>query len=83
MNYEKDYDIPEINDKEKNFQLVHSILKTQKDLKKAHKNFEFAEDELIDFYTYQIKALQSKLNYLTRIAKIKNLHFNSKFDKVV
>lgn len=71
MDFEKDSEIIDINDNDKNLQLITNIIDTAKELKKAHNNFDFAEDELIDFYSYQIKALQSKLNYLTRIAKIK------------
>ena len=30
----------------------------------ARNNFEFAEGELVDYYAYQIKANQAKLDYL-------------------
>ena len=73
---ENENEILTLNEYEKNIQLIQNILKTQKDLAKAHVNFEYAEDELIDFYTYQIKALQSKLDYLTRVAKIKNIDYD-------
>ena len=76
MEFEKEQLIFDMNDNEKNIQLISNIIETTKELNKAHNNFEFAEDELVDFYTYQIKALQSKLNYLTRVAKIKNIEFN-------
>lgn len=69
MYYEKETILFDINDTEKKFQLIQSIAKTRQELSKAMHNFDFAEDELIDFYTYQIKALQSKLDYLTRLAK--------------
>lgn len=65
--------------KEKNFtskktkisneDLIISIINTREDLINANKNFEFAEGELIDYYLYQIKATQSKYNYLLRKAK--------------
>lgn len=65
--------------KEKNFtskktkisneDLIRSIINTREDLINANKNFEFAEGELIDYYLYQIKATQSKYNYLLRKAK--------------
>lgn len=74
--YEKENIIIDINDDEKNIQLIDSIIEAQKDLKKANINFEFAEDELIDFYAYQIKALQSKLDYLIRFAKLKKIEHN-------
>ena len=35
----------------------------------ANGNFEFAENELIDYYAYQIKANKSKLDYLMKKAK--------------
>jgi len=76
MEYIKDNDIIDANDLEKNFQLIQSIKKTNNDLKKAQINFEFAENELVDFYTYQIKALQAKLDYLTKVAKLKNIDFD-------
>ena len=70
-------------DKEKKNQLVNSILSTRDQLNKAHINFEFAENGLIDFYAYEIKALQTKLDYLTKIAKIKKIVFNSHYKNVV
>lgn len=70
-------------EKEKNAQLIDSILSTRNELNKAHKNFEYAELELIDFYSYQIMALQSKLDYLTRIAKSKKLEFKIAYKKVI
>ena len=76
MEFEKDYEIYDANDKEKNMQLIQNILKTQSDLSKAHKNFDYAEDDLIDFYVYEIKALQAKLDYLTRIAKMNNIDYD-------
>lgn len=40
------------------------------------KNYEYAEGELIDYYAYQIKAEQSKLNYLLKKAKSKSLELD-------
>ncbi len=53
----------------KKSELVKSIIKTREDLSIANSNFEFAEDDLIDYYLYQIKATQSKYNYLLKKAK--------------
>ena len=58
-------------DKEKEIELMQTIIETKEMLKIARKNFEYAEEELIDYYTYQIKAHQSKLDYLIKIAKRK------------
>ena len=56
---------------------------TREELNKAHKNFEYAEGDLIDFYTYQIMALQSKLDYLTKVAKIQNIDFNFSYKDLI
>ena len=40
-----------------------------------YNNLEFADGDLIDYYTYQIKAEESKYDYLIKKAKIKNLKF--------
>lgn len=58
-------------DKEKEIELMQTIIETKEMLKVARCNFEYAEDDLIDYYTYQIKAHQSKLDYLIKIAKRK------------
>ncbi len=83
MEYEKETLVIDANDKEKNTQLIQCILSTMDELNKAHKNFEFAEGSLIDFYTYQIMALQSKLDYLTRLAKSKKIEIKSIYKNVV
>lgn len=60
-------------DKEKEIELMRTIIETKEMLKVARSNFEYAEDDLIDYYTYQIKANQSKLDYLIKIAKRKGI----------
>lgn len=71
--YIKEKNFSDLNENQKSTQLMQNILKTQSELKQAHINFEYAENELIDFYTYQIKASQAKLDYLTKLAKKQNL----------
>ena len=71
--YIKESNFIELTDKEKDIQITKSILQAQKELNQAHNNFEYAEKDLIDFYSYQIKANQAKLDYLTKLAKSKNL----------
>ena len=60
-------------DREKETELMQTIIETKEILKIARSNFEYAEDDLIDYYTYQIKANQSKLDYLIKIAKRKGI----------
>ena len=54
-------------------ELIKSIMKAKQELLVANKNFEGAEDELIDYYSYQIKASKAKLNYLIKQVKQKKL----------
>ncbi len=50
---------------------IKSIIKTKRELEIASKNFNIAEEELIDYYSYQIKANKAKLSYLIKEAKQK------------
>lgn len=63
--------------KNKNIQneieLLKSITETKRELFIANKNFEVAEDDLIDYYSYQIKANKAKLDYLIKKVKTKGL----------
>lgn len=67
--YIKEKNIIERTQEELDLELIKSIIKTKQDLKDSNKNYEFAEGELIDYYLYQMKANQSKLNYLLKKAK--------------
>ena len=58
-------------------ELIKNIIKTREELKKDNKNFEFAENELVDYYIYQIKANQSKLDYLIKLAKASGITIDS------
>ena len=63
-------------DKEKKAELMRTIIETKEMLRIARCNFEYAEDDMIDYYIYQIKANQSKLDYLIKIAKKKGIVFS-------
>ena len=58
---------------QKETELLKSIMKAKQELLIANKNFEGAEDDLIDYYSYQIKASKAKLDYLIKQVKQKNL----------
>lgn len=58
---------------EKEMELLQNIMETRENLKNARNNFEYAEDDMIDYYIYQIKANQSKLDYLIKVAKKKEV----------
>ncbi len=75
--FRKDIPIVEKIDINDDSDLIRNIVKTRKDLEFANNNYEFADSDLIDYYIYEIKANQAKLNYLIKMAKIKglNVHF--------
>ncbi|MBR3255957.1 MAG: YaaL family protein [Clostridia bacterium] len=68
----------EMTEVEREEELLFNIIKTKKDLEYARRNFEFANTyDLVDFYIYQIKANQSKLDYLIKLAKAKGIFVNN------
>ena len=71
--YIKEVKIIEKTELDKEIELIRNIIKTREELKNADKNFEFAQDGLVDYYAYQIKAEQAKLDYLTKMAKAKGI----------
>ena len=72
--YRKEEKIIKRNEFQKEEDLIKIIIKTKENIKNANKNFEFADSDLIDYYIYEIKANQAKLNYLIRIAKTKGMN---------
>ena len=54
-------------------ELLKSILSTKRELFTANKNFESAEGDLVDYYSYQIKASKAKLDYLIKQVKTKGI----------
>lgn len=74
--YVKENKILDKSEEEKNQELMISIIKTKKELEESNKNFEYAKDELIDYYLYKIKANQAKLDYLIKKAKVNGISLN-------
>ncbi len=71
--YIKEESIIEKTEIEKEIEIIKTIIRTREELKAASKNFEYAEEDLVDYYAYQIKANQAKLNYLIKLAKTKGI----------
>lgn len=67
--YIKEIKIKDKTKKDKELELLKSILNAKEELKQLNKNFEYADKEMVDYYTYEMKANQSKLDYLIRFAK--------------
>lgn len=71
--YIKDKKIIDKTDKERREELIKSILTAREELRELNENFEYADKDMIDYYTYQLKANQSKIDYLTKFAKNKGI----------
>ncbi len=71
--YIRESKIVDKTDIEKEIELIRNIIKVNEEIAAANSNFQYAEEELVDYYTYQIKANQSKLNYLIKQAKTKGI----------
>lgn len=57
-------------EQEHNQDLLKELENSRKRLETFHENMNFAQDNLVDYYTYQIKAEEAKYGYLLR--QIKN-----------
>lgn len=67
--YVRESQIIDKTEDEKKRELIQNIIYTKRLLMQSHVNFEYAENGLIDYYTYNIKANQAKLDYLIKKAK--------------
>lgn len=71
--YQRESLIKDKTELDKEIELVRNIIKTRDELKNNNKNFELAERDLVDYYIYQIKANQAKLDYLLKLAKARGI----------
>lgn len=72
--YVKESLIVDSSECEKEEEIIKNIVKTKRDLEVARTNFEYAKNsDLLDYYIYQIKANQSKIDYLIKLAKTKGI----------
>ena len=75
--YKKEQLIKNKTELDREIELVRNIIKTREELKNNNKNFEIAEKDLVDYYIYQIKANQAKLDYLIKLAKASGITIDS------
>lgn len=74
--YIKEVPIVDLNKEETDAEIIKNILESQKKLELAHQNFEYAKGDLVDYYSYQIKSEQAKIDYLLKQAKNKKIDNN-------
>lgn len=79
--YIKEQKILDRTELEKEMELIKNIINTREELKTYNNNFEYAKEDLVDYYVYQIKANQAKLDYLIKLAKSKGLQIDMINDK--
>ncbi len=70
----KEVEILDMNENQKNDDLLKNIKSVKETLNNMYNNLQFADSDLIDYFTYQIKAEEAKYNYLIKQAKKKNLN---------
>lgn len=61
-------------------ELITSINNVILELNFAHENYDNAVGELVDYYSYQIKAFQSQYDYLIKTIKSMGI---SQFQKII
>lgn len=71
--FTKEFKIEDKTEDEKNAELINTIKNVKKNLANMYNNLHYADSDLIDYYTYQIKAEESKYNYLIKQAKKKKI----------
>ncbi len=71
--YIQESQIENIDEREKEIELIKNIINTRREIKNVDKNFEYVQDDLVDYYIYEMKANQAKLNYLIKVAKMKGI----------
>lgn len=75
--YLRDKVILEITEEDEKKEILRNIINTRAALTNANRNFEFANtNDLIDYYIYKIKAMQSHLDSLIKLAKEKGIELN-------
>ncbi len=75
--YIKEIPIIDLNQEQSDISIVESIMESQRKLELAHKNFEYARGDLVDYYAYQIKSEQAKISYLLKQAKNKKINLDT------
>ena len=75
--YLRDNKIKDKAEKDKKNDIIVNILKTGMELNMNIKNYEYAEQDQVDYYLYQIKANKAKLDYLIKKAKENKIELNN------
>ena len=65
----RETNIKELQEEQKRQELLNRINESKNYLRNMYNNMQFAESDLIDYYTYQIKANRAKFDYLLKKAK--------------
>lgn len=71
--YENSKEFYQKSDEDVKKELIRTIKNVILELNTAYENYDSATEELVDYYSYQIKANQARYDYLLKtIRKMKN-----------
>ena len=70
----KEFKIEDKSEQEKDEELLEVIKCVKNNLSNMYNNLQYADSDLIDYFTYQIKAEEAKYSYLLKQAKKRNLN---------
>ena len=74
MNVKEEAGLPAAGESYETAELINSIKEAKNEWKNAVTNYEFAKDsEMVDYYTYKIKACETIYQYYIKIAKEKGI----------
>ena len=73
--YLQETEIENMEEKEREVELIKNIIKTRRELKNVDRNFEYAQDDLVDYYKemFNAKNITKQRMYLDTDAALKLL----------
>lgn len=69
----KEVEIEDLDENQKNSDLLKNIRMVKETLNNMYNNMQLADSDLVDYFTYQIKAEEAKYDYLIKQAKEKKI----------
>ena len=71
----KETNIPELKGEQTDIELLSNIEKAKSNLQALYNNIKYIDNDLVDYYAYEVKAEQAKYGYLLKQAKKRDLRY--------
>ncbi|MCI8277316.1 MAG: DUF2508 family protein [Clostridia bacterium] len=71
----KETNIPELKEEQTDIELLSNIEKAKSNLQALYNNIKYIDNDLVDYYAYEVKAEQAKYGYLLKQAKKRDLRY--------